>query len=373
MGRSPGFLLFRCAIVAVAACDPYAHFGEHNESLGPVDPVNFPPANLGANGKRLEPGQGVFTEIHAFAGGALVGYFAYPVPALPASADPLRVLDNAKPYPAVPTPAAYVFDPDADSGAPFPAKSPCAAPAGYAYDRRRDDVRYDETGSIFTALPKATYTAGVAVSSSYVPIVQQLAVTASGQPCQALKSEEQAKATFPDAKPGSEPRYLAWLIIDPGAGVYAFDAPKGDGGVTLQRWGWYGGYLLAYLDGGYIPTLASEVMAGMATKPVVRMATQKLFYPRSPVTTTDAEGVAHTAPGAIGGGYDVLEAKRGDAGYSPVCEVFTYDTMTTLDAAALPTDVAAITATYGATVQPATTKYVYCLQARVVPPKMATP
>ena len=31
------------------------------------------------------------------------------------------------------------------------------------------------------------------------------------------------------------------------------------------------------------------------------------------------------AAGARGAGYDVLQAKRGDADYSPVCEVFTYD------------------------------------------------
>ena len=41
-----------------------------------------------------------------------------------------------------------------------------------------------------------------------------------------------------------------------------------------------------------------------------------------PMTMMD---VTTDEPGAQGTGMDILEAARGDAMYSPICEVFTYD------------------------------------------------
>jgi len=38
-------------LLLVLACDPYQRFGEGTDSYGPVDPINFPPANLGVRGE----------------------------------------------------------------------------------------------------------------------------------------------------------------------------------------------------------------------------------------------------------------------------------------------------------------------------------
>jgi hypothetical protein len=172
------------------------------------------------------------------------------------------------------------------------------------------------------------------------------------------------KAAFPSAKPAADPALLAWMIIDPGAAVHRFNDLPDDPGIELQRWGWFNGYLLAYIDGGAIPTAEGEVTSGMMTKTVLRMVPQKLYIPRA-VLATNAMGMTAMGPGAPGAGYDVLEAKRDEEGYSPVCQVFTYDTPMPLAPADLPRSAADIMAMYGATVMP-TTKYVYCLQARVV-------
>jgi hypothetical protein len=342
---------------AAGGCDPYPDLGGAGESLGPIDPVTFPAANLGTGGRRERPGLGVFTETHAFAGGADVGYFPYPVPA---GADPLVLrLDD---QPAIDVPQAFVFDPGDDD--PIPAAYACKAPSGYRYSRRRDEVRLDQQGNVFTALPVATYTPGVAATTSYVPVVEQVAVSGKGHACQSMKADTQIAATFPDAKPDGEARrYLAWMIIDPSARVRPFNAPATHNGLGLQSWGWYGGYLLAYLDGGYIPTVTADGPAG----PALRMVAQKLYYPRGMVTVTDAKGVAKTGAGQRGAGYDVLEAVRGQDGYSPNCAVMTYDVGAATAAEALPRDAAAITATYAATVQPAMVPYVYCLQTKERP------
>ena len=50
------------------------------------------------------------------------------------------------------------------------------------------------------------------------------------------------------------------------------------------------------------------------------MVTQRLYLPRSPVM---AGMMAVQAQ--LGQGLEVLSARRGQAGYSPVCEVMTYD------------------------------------------------
>ena len=56
---------------------------------------------------------------------------------------------------------------------------------------------------------------------------------------------------------------MAWLIIDPAAAVYKFtDDPQRLRGLELQKWGWFNRYLLAYLDGGYIPTMPGMAMDG---------------------------------------------------------------------------------------------------------------
>jgi hypothetical protein len=341
-------------LLVTVACDPYQRFGKDDDSYGPVDPVNFPPANLGAMGNRMRPGVGSFVEITAYAGGAAVGYFYYPLPVpAPASADLLRLLEDGKPYGnALATPTAYVFAPG------------CAAPAGYRFDLQRDEVSYDVQGTIFTALPAATYTPGVMVSSRYVPITAAAPSSAQGVPCQKLKSADALAAQLGQL-PGSDGRYLAQLIIDPAAAVYPRDDPRGarmlPQGVGLQSWGWYNGYLLAYLDGGSIPTAESDVTEGGTQKHVKRLVPQKLYLPRSPVIAT-AMGMTSMAPGVRGAGYDVLAARRGEPGYSPLCEVVTYDAGMPLAPEALPRDARTIEDTLAMTLMPASPRYVFCLQ-----------
>src|SRR5690349_1359553 len=101
-GTHARFYALLLAALAGASCDPYQRYDQTpNDSLGPVDPVSFPPANLGQRGDRSRPGQGSFTAAHALAGGARADYFAYPLPAAQLMAmDPL----DAK---ALATPAAY--------------------------------------------------------------------------------------------------------------------------------------------------------------------------------------------------------------------------------------------------------------------------
>lgn len=322
--------------LVVASCDPYHRFSAGDDSLGPVNPAAFPPANLGARGDRTRAGVGTFVGTAAFVAGTPAAYFAYPVPPALLAADPLALS-------ALAMPVAYDFD-----GA-------CQPPARYAYDQRRDEVRLDQQGSIFTALPQASYLPGVAASSTYVPIVMHAAVSAAGLSCQKLKSATALARAGLAAPPDG--KHLAWLIIDPAAGVYLPDHKPDDPGLGLQSWGWFNRYLVAYLDGGEVPVDAGEIV------------TQKLYYPRSLVSVTRAgpDGAPMTtmAAGRLGAGYDVLAARRGDAGYSPLCRVFTYDTTMPTDVAALPRDAQMIEGSpLKDSLQPATPPFVYCLQVR---------
>lgn len=359
-----GCLVLGCLVAAtLVGCDPYDRFGKNNDHLGPVDPVTFPPANLGVGGNRMQAGRGTFTETRAFVGGMPVGYFPYAVAAGPM--DPLRVTQ-------IPARPAYQFT-DA-----------CVPPAGYVWDEMtspiNEDHRKDQAWPVFTALPSATYTPGVAVTSPYVPVVAEKTVAVGGRPCQAFKSETQIVETF--KKEMNNPKFVAadimptgklfaWLLIDPAAAVYPLgqSANTMHPGLGLQKWGWYNRYLAAYLDGGEIATAPAMVMEGMPPAPVMvtRMVTQRLFYPRSMVTGMNAAGMPTMAPGARGAGYDVLEFKKGDPGYSPVCRVFTYDTLMPMAAADLPKDVATIEMMFNAPmmeIRPATPPLVYCLQVR---------
>lgn len=336
-------------VALFAACDPYQRFGQDGDSYGAVDPASFPAANLGVGGNRTRPGGGSFTETPAFAGGQPIGYFSYPVPAMPGSASaPLR-FDSTR------APRAYLFD-----GA-------CQAPPGYQYDPARDETRLDEQGSIFTALPKANYAVGVEPTSTYLPLVTTARVSAAGLPCQRFKSEEDlAGRDLP-----VDGRHLAWLIIDPAAAVYPIgqSAATHHPGLGLQRWGWYKRYLLAYLDGGELPVADTPVTDGTPPmeRVVAQMVPQKLYYPRSSVIAAGAGGVDMTAPGRIGAGYDVLAAKRGAPAYSPLCQVLTYDARMAMPVASLPHDVQTIEANYDtpdAPIKPAPIPFVYCLQVR---------
>jgi len=376
------FLLLLATTTGAAATNcggPYEkRQGEYY--AGPVDPVNFPPEYLGSGGNRLRAGSGIFVASGAWANGRRTEYFAFPfTPSQLALPDNLLVLDDGQPNQSttVPTLVVYVFDPGDQS--PFPQAPRCEVPPNYIYDRQRDAIRYNEQWNVFTALPSATYTPGIAATTTYVPVVSQVPVRSNGEPCQDTKSEKTLKKRTDVILPtqgGPDGRFLAWAIIDAGAGVYhRFGAPStpGDartgnppGGVELQKFGWFNHYLLAYLDGGYIPT-----QTGMATNPsrtVVRMVTQDIYYPRSLVIHSGSLG---TAPGALSRGYDLLQFRRGEPGYSPVCRVLTYDTGDARVPADLPHSVDEMSALYGDTIAPpdqpaapaaAIPLFMYCLQ-----------
>jgi hypothetical protein len=354
----------------LGACDvdPYQPFKDEHLELGSVDPINFPPENLGDDGDRTKAGSGSFTEIPAAAAGAGIGYFLYPVNT-PAGRDPLLLVAAGKANPAVPT--VYAFDPTGPK--PVQSKNACTQPPRPAGGSPLNDPKridpladfYRQQGNIFTALPTASYMPGVLASSTYVPVVAEAPVSSKGQTCQQLKSEKGLTAAL-GKTPKRDGKYLAWLIIDPAAPVYSsIDDPMMEkAGLGTQKWGWFNRYLLAYLDGGYIPTDPPD--ADPAAKDV-KMVAQKLYYPASPVTVHDNSSgmdMTMTVMPQIGQGFDVLSAKRGDAGYSPICEVWTYDAKATLDADMLPGDAATIEKTYAGALAAGDPPYVYCLQVR---------
>lgn len=313
--------LWLLCVIAVG-CDPYLQRdGEY--SNGAVDPVTFPPAYLGSGGDPMRSGQGSFTEIRAYAGGQQKGYFSFPFPAalLATGADPLKLTK---------APNAYVFDPTA-----------CTPPKNYVYDRWRDDVRLDRQFNVFTALPTATWPLGALPTWSYLPVVSEVPV-AYGGPCQGVKTDTTLGAYMPSG------RYLANALIDVPAPVYRVgQSAANSNGLTVQQYGWYKHYLVAYLDGGVVPVANDH------------MVTQRLYYPRSMIM----DGMT-TAAGSLGRGYDVLQAARGDAAYSPVCEVVTYDAGGIKTPADLPRDAAAIEAMYGMALRPGTPAYVFCFQVQ---------
>ena len=366
--------------IVATGCNPYSdQQGEFN--AGAVDPANFPAPYLGTGadppGAGFRGGKGKFTEIAAFANGLPAGYYSFPFTntQLAAGVDSLRLLDGDQPYkplsssPAIPVTNAYVFDPSPPN--PFPLSQKCTPPSGYSYNPQTDDMRLDEQGNIFTLLPLATQRPGVASTFEYIPVVSEVPVTAEGLSCQSIKSEKLLNQLFGNPPPSG--KYLLWAIIDPAAGVYRLGQSStyslSDGGVNpayasgvgVQKYGWFGHYYLAYIDGGYVPTQTATI----GGRQVLRMQTQRLYFPltiSSPAvrcgsanctpgqvcvnntcqacnatrpcssgftcpTSGPLTGICN-APGAQGAGYDVLQAKRGDTNYSPVCEVWTYTAST---------------------------------------------
>lgn len=361
------------ALMGLGGCNVYEGWGEGEFNAGPVDAQSFPPEYLGAGANRQRAGSGSFTGARAYSGEQPLGYYLLPLsPTQRAASNPLLVRNDGKPVAAAPTPSAYVFDVDS-------ASSGCEVPEGYVFDAARDDVSYKEQGVIFTSLPTATYTAGAEPTWSYAPLISRVQVTSHGVGCQGLKSEAGVLASREIEVPlvanslgqqvsVPDSTYHAYAIIEPGAAVYRYDSTstvkEPATGVGLQKWGWYNQYLLAYLDGGEVPTTQVTATDG---KVQVRMVAQKLYYPRSQVTIG---GTAKTV--GLGQGYDTLTARRGEPGYSPICQVLTYDAGVALTEAELPKSAAEVESRYGATLRaptknpgdksPVGDAYVYCLQ-----------
>jgi hypothetical protein len=378
-----------CAVslaLNLIACDPYtSRTGQYN--AGPVDPITFPPENLGLSrtasfAGRFKGGSGKFIAISAnLSASEKVDYFrfALPTPAVAPDAMPKPVI---KPF-AIPAsaPRVYVFDPQGTN--PF-VKSGCKAPANYAYDPQVNDIALDEQGAIFTALPTANYdpsagAAGVSTevpvtllggARAYGPIVNTVPVTTADMACQSTKSEPDLAARKDvtlelgeaNASTGrrigvGSGKYAAAVIIDPGAPVYDsfFDGKvptvgsKTPQGLGLQRWGWYNQFLLAYIEGGYLPTV--EVAGKQQFKP------QRIFVPKK-ILGKDML----PADGVVGAGYDVMEFKRGAEGYSPLCQLVFYDTPTPVAPSALPKSAADVVANFGTSLKPG--EVFYCLQVQ---------
>lgn len=406
------------------ACDKFeGNFNEDDEfNAGGADPYSFPPAYRGTSQVRQTPASGSFTEIAAFANGTPVGYFQFPFspsqlvttnysPPDPkqwpeGAVDPLRVAGPGTDFRVslnnpVPVPSVYVFDPPGNDS-PFPNAPVCKAPANYKQDLFREAFPLNEQWNIFTFLPDrfTTFPIGALPTWSYRPVVAEVPVQTVNADCQSVKSERRLLASgsnynIPLGEPESDKkvgrlgkpdgRFLAWALIDPGSGVYRVNT-KNDvfaggtiSGTSVQKYGWYAQFIVAYIDGGYIPTEDGPNVAGAKT---TRMRTQRLYYPRSPVYKDGADASTAT-PGTFAAGYDVLQGNRfGNVeAYSPVCELWTYSMPGGAPTAIgdLPKSEEAILTLANSTLEPARTapqsatqytasttivpKYVFCLQA----------
>jgi hypothetical protein len=138
-----------------------------------------------------------------------------------------------------------------------------------------------------------------------------------------------------------------------------------------QRFGWFNHFLVAYIDGGYVPTTSQTVpgMMGAPDQTLVVASEMTLFAPN---TWTGADGnptgcnpATPTDPAApcIGQGFDVIagvngaSGARGQAGYSPLCHVMTYTPTPGGPPATDPDNVQG-----AGTLDMDTGTYVYCLQ-----------
>ncbi len=400
--RTPSFSaisLFALAVGLAGACDPYeGRFDEDEEfNAGGADPYNYPPDYRGVGAARQTAASGVFTEIAAFAGGAPVGYYAFPFSpsqvlttnyAPPSTrawpegvVDPLRVSGPGTDFrqsannPA-PVPMVYNFDPPGGAD-PFAPQQKCRIPDDWTPNAFRDNIPLDQQWNVFTFPPDrfTSFPFGALPTWSYRPIVAEVPVGTKDLDCQGAKSErtllrlaDEGKLDVPRGEPEPDKRFgrlglptpdrfLAWALIDPGAAVVRVgekpNVLQGGtvSGTSVQKYGWYGQFIVAYIDGGYIPVEDGPRVAGAPTK---RMRTQRLYYPRSAVRRS-GQNPGQGAPGALGQGYDVVQADRftDPDRYSPVCEIWTYSLPSEAAIEDLPKDEATILKLANTTLEPA--------------------
>ena len=156
---------------------------------------------------------------------------------------------------------------------------------------------------------------------------------------------------LPVARPSG--RLLAMAIISPAADVRYADPEKPHDPATQlgpQRWGFYGQYLLAYLDGGYIP--AADRLGSPRSRPGRGGWWRRSCITRPPLSSTRK---ASSGRAKSGQGFDVLEFRRGTDGYSPVCRLLKYNPRDPLKPATAVADIDPATVTD-------TGRYIYCLQ-----------
>jgi hypothetical protein len=359
--------LYALGLLAVAGCNPYQNL-DGDFYLGPVDAKSFQKPYQGS-GFDPNASQGTITPALAgVAGGNVVAYYAFPTGADPLTIDQVDAHSRA---------LVYVFDGDSSKDT-----TKCKKPSdNYIYNARTDFVRFDRQGNVFE-----DQSAGVLPdAASYVPVYEEVPVASNGEGCQTIHSAE-GLVTNPGvtvahgAKPSDENehavgtpdgKYLAVAVIDPRAFVLAPDGTVDSGGNGGQRFGFINHMLLAYIEGGPIPTQVVTVpgMMGAPDQMVISAKTATIYAPN---VTLDMKGkpvqcdlAAPTDPMApcIGLGADLIDgttpgsdATRGAAGYSPICAVRTF---TPADPKNLPTDPAAIDP---ATLDPDTMTFIYCLQ-----------
>jgi len=288
------------SLAALPACNPYQNFsGEYY--AGPIDATAFLAPYHGELPGPADQGGGTIAGAMAFAKGQQVVYYMFPFSgAQNSQVDPLA-LDTT----VLSLPKAYVFDADPVMGKPFPAAK-CKGPENYTFDQRSEAWRADEQGVIFSTTP---------TSPDYVPVVQEAPETAAGRTCQDIKSKQTLLSVMKD--PGADNNFLAFAIIDPTADV----TPHTAFGLGPVREGWYNHFLVTFLDGGYIPT--ESVPGMMGSDPYTRMTPQTLYAPTA-IPGMDANMNPVPVAGGPGMGWDILDAARGQSGYSPVCHVLTY-------------------------------------------------
>jgi hypothetical protein len=299
--------LLLAAVAGLPACNPYQNFdGEFY--AGAIDPTNFAAPYVGTLPGTADQSGGEIDPAAASINGNPAAYYMFPFGNAEMSADSMDPLDVSLASPG------YVFDPTATSA--FPSPSKCKAPDHYVYDQRTEAFRHDEQGVIFTKVPS---------SGSYVPVVSEVPVTSNGEACQSIFSKAGVTATRTDLTVAkADGKLLAFAVIDPGANVM----PNGPNGLGPIHLGFYNKYLLAFIDGGYIPTvdvpadMMNMIPAHTDYKP------QELWAPDTiPVTKMDPMTMMPvTMPGAggVGTGFDILTAARGDANYSPICHINNY-------------------------------------------------
>lgn len=378
----------------VPACSPW-NYGTGDFYAGTVDPAKYPAIYTGGGTKQSS---GVFIPVQAATlSAATILTYALDVPAnqsaaadetgIPELTLAIEPIDAAGYFPDSPS-LVYTFD--ATATEPYPATSLCTAPTNYVFDARTESYRRDYQGLIFTQIPQ---TGG----DPFVPYMAEVAVTSKSLKCQGIKDDEgilkNKDVTVPivpadPLQPGTvdEPKPSGKLValypVDPRAQV----EPSDTSGWGSQKWGWYKHYLFAYIDGGYIPTQQVSVDIG-EDEPLTfaAMRPQKWFFPATrPASVEDPDtgdisfpkdpdtmeyefidaggpGLSNNAAEFAGAITDVVEAARGEAGYSPICELCTFEGTTAdwdaflVDGNPLPLFSNTATATCTGT-------YVYCPQ-----------
>jgi hypothetical protein len=303
-------LAMALSLAALPACNPYQNF-EGEYYAGPIDPTNFAAPYVGTLPGTADQSGGEIDPSTATVKGAPVSYYMFPFGSAEGTTDSMDPLDVAV------AADAYVFDPTQSSA--FPSPSKCKAPDHYVFDQRTESYRHDEQGVIFTSLPS---------SDGYVPVVNEVPVASNGEACQSVLSKsgvtsKRSDITVPSAADG---KLLALAVIDPGVNIVGPDLDMP--GLGPMRIGFYNHYLVGYVEGGYIPTVDVPEDTANMIPAHTDYKTQELFAPDTiPVTMTDPMtmmDVTMPGMGGLGTGYDILQAARGDADYSPVCHVNIY-------------------------------------------------